>query len=171
MKKQVVFYVLLSCILVMPFVGKAQEAINSTEFSLTKYADATRGWVFLRPTSWMQDNTFKTGLRFVGGDESLEWTVLNSTQTAAVYATAFLLPNTEIKIGAKPFTQGKFNAQVISSKSTAQSGVTSKTLNILIDRWVFSPAKGKIAMLKVLSPTKIFDWEGNRDMVLSFKFK
>jgi hypothetical protein len=42
---------------------------------------------------------------------------------------------------------------------------------LLTDRWVFSPRLGKLAVLTVTGPKKVFDWEGNRDMALSVRVK
>jgi len=149
----------------------AQEAGNPAEFTLVQFQDADKGWSFARPGSWTQDPSFKGGVRFAGGDETLEWTVLSSTQTPAQYAAALPLTQGETKIGLKAFKQGGFSASVLSSKLLGQSAVTGKPLSVLRDRWVFSPAPGKLAVLGVQGPDKVFDWEGNRDMALSFRLK
>lgn len=150
---------------------KTDGEANNGEFTLTAFSDLTKGLSFLRPSSWTQDTGYKEGVRFVGGDQWLTLQVLSSSENAQAYANAFRLPSDESKIGIKPFGQGKFSAQVVSSKSQGKSSVTGKPLELLTDRWVFSPAPGKLAVLTVTGPTKVFDWEGNRDMALSVKLK
>ena len=144
---------------------------NPAEFTLTNFSDVTRGISFQRPSSWTQDSSFKEGIRFVGGDEWLELTILDDKTAPAAYVSAFKLPGSETKLGMKPLKQGKFSAVVLSSKSTGSSSVTGKVLDLLTDRWVFSPKAGKLAVLTVTGPKKVFDWEGNRDMALSVRLK
>ncbi len=147
------------------------ETTNSSEFTLTTFSDVAKGITFKRPTSWTQDSSFVGGVRFAGGDEWLELTVFPSTQTLMTYASSLKLPTGESNLGSKAFKQGTFTAQVRSSKSVGKSSVTAKPLNLLTDRWIFSPSKGKIAILTVTGPEKVFDWEGNRDMALSLRLK
>ena len=144
---------------------------NPAEFTLTSFSDAARGWNFMRPSSWTQDLSFKDGVRFAGGDEWLEWRVVNTALSPQAYASKLALPKTETKVGIKAVKQGRLDAQVISSKTTGKSNVTAKPLELLTDRWVFSPASGKLAVLTVTGPSKVFDWEGNRDMALSLRVK
>jgi hypothetical protein len=150
---------------------QAQEATNPAEFTLTDFNDATRGIRFKRPTSWTQDLGFKEGVRFVGGDEWLSLQVIDSKQTPEQYTSSFVMPNNETKIAVKPFKQGKFNSSVFSSSTKGQSSVTGKPTDLLTDRWVFTPKVGKLAVLTVTGPKKVFDWEGNRDMALSVRVK
>ena len=144
---------------------------NPAEFTLTSFSDAARGWNFMRPSSWTQDLSFKDGVRFAGGDEWLEWRVVNTTLSPQEYVSKLALPKTETKVGIKAVKQGRLDAQVISSKTTGKSNVTAKPLELLTDRWVFSPAPGKLAVLTITGPSKVFDWEGNRDMALSLRVK
>ena len=151
--------------------GKTDGEANKGEFTLTAFSDTMRGWSFMRPSSWTQDSSYKDGIRFVGGDEWLTLQVFASKESVQVYANALKLPSNESKIGIKPFKQNQFSAQVLSSKSQGKSSVTGKPLELLTDRWLFSPAPGKLVVLTVTGPTKVFDWEGNRDMALSLKVK
>jgi hypothetical protein len=154
----------------IPIIAQGDEN-NPNEFTLTTFSDAARGWSFMRPASWSQDSDFKEGIRFIGGNEWLELRVINSGLSMQEYSNQLVLPKTETKIGSKTYKQGKFSAQVISSKTTGKSSVTGKILDLLVDRWVFSPATGKLAVLTVTGPTKVFDWEGNRDMAISVRVK
>jgi hypothetical protein len=147
------------------------EAANPTEFTLTDFADSTRGWSFKRPTSWTQDSGFKGGIRFAGGDEWLTLQIVISRQTPEQFTSSIAVPSGESKIGIKPFKQGEFSASVFSSGGTGRSSVTGKPTELLTDRWVFSPRLGKLAVLTVTGPKKVFDWEGNRDMALSVRVK
>jgi hypothetical protein len=147
------------------------EAANPAEFTLTEFTDAARGWSFQRPSSWTQDSGFKDGIRFAGGDEWLTLQIMNSKQTPEQFTAGFAVQSGETKIGIKPFKQGKFSASVFSSSSTGKSSVTGKPTDLLTDRWVFSPKLGKLAVLTVTGPKKVFDWEGNRDMALSVRVK
>ncbi len=147
------------------------ETVNPTEFTLTDFTDTTIGISFKRPTSWTQDTSFKDGLRFAGGDEWLNLKIISSQQTAMQYANAFAMPTGETKIGLKPFHQGKFFAGVLSSSSQGKSDVTGKATELLMDRWIFSPKLGKLVVLTITGPKKVFDWEGNRDMALSVRLK
>ena len=151
--------------------ARAQEAANAAEFTLTEFRDTASGLSFKRPTSWTQDRTFKGGVRFAGGDEWLTVQLVRTAQTPQAYLAGLRLPVTEKSIGVKPFTQGSFSAQVQSSSAQGQSGVTGKPLSLLIDRWVFAPKAGQLAVLSVSGPQKVFDWEGNRDMALSLRLK
>ena len=153
-----------------PIIAQA-EGVNPAEFTLTKYSDAALGLDFQRPTSWTQDSSFKAGVRFAGGDEWLELRIIDDKSTPEAYSSAFKLPTTETKLGIKPFKQGKFTAFVLSSKSVGSSSITGKPLDLLTDRWVFAPKAGKLVMLTVTGPKKVFDWEGNRDMALSVRLK
>ncbi len=147
------------------------ETANPAEFTLTDFTDVARGFGFKRPTSWTQDASFKDGVRFAGGDEWLTLQVMDSKQTPVQYTSGFVVPSNETKIGVKPFKQGKFSANVLSSSAKGQSSVTGKPTELLTDRWVFAPKAGKLAVLTVTGPKKVFDWEGNRDMVLSVRLK
>ena len=60
---------------------------------------------------------------------------------------------------------------VLSTSAQGTSGVTGKPVSLLVDRWVFSPKAGQLAVLSVSGPSKVFDWEGNRDMALSLRLK
>jgi hypothetical protein len=151
-------------------IAQAEDA-NPAEFTLTDFSDATRGLGFKRPTSWTQDSSFKDGVRFAGGDEWLTLQVLDSKQTPTEYTSSLKVPGNETKIGVKPFKQGKFNASVFSSSAKGQSSVTGKPTDLLTDRWVFAPKAGKLVVLTVTGPKKVFDWEGNRDMALSVRLK
>jgi hypothetical protein len=147
------------------------EAANPAEFTLTDFSDVTRGWSFKRPTSWTQDSSFKDGIRFAGGDEWLTLQIIDSKQTPEQFTSSFSVPSGETKIGIKSFKQGKFSASVFSSSSMGKSSVTGKPTDLLTDRWVFSSKVGKLAVLTVMGPKKVFDWEGNRDMALSVRVK
>jgi hypothetical protein len=147
------------------------EAANPAEFTLTDFMDAARGWSFKRPTAWTQDSSFKDGIRFVGGGEWLTLRIVTSKQTPEQFTSSFTVSSGETKIGIKPFKQGKFSASVFSSSSMGKSSVTGKPTDLLTDRWVFSPKLGKLAILTVTGPKKVFDWEGNRDMALSVRVK
>jgi hypothetical protein len=147
------------------------EAANPAEFTLTDFTDATRGWSFKRPTSWTQDSSFKDGIRFAGGDEWLTLQIITSKQTPEQFTSSFIVPSGQTKIGIKPFKQGNLSASVFSSSSTGKSSVTGKPTDLLTDHWVFSPKLGKLAILTVTGPKKVFDWEGNRDMALSVRIK
>ena len=147
------------------------EAVNPAEFTLTSFTDPARGLSFQRPTSWTQDRTFKSGVRFAGGDEWLELQVFDSKQTPAQYAAAFKLPTAETRLGLKPYAQGTLRASVLSSSAQGKSGVTGKPLSLLTDRWIFAPRAGRLAVLTVTGPGRVFDWEGNRDMALSVRIR
>jgi hypothetical protein len=158
--------------LISPSWVQAQgEAANPAEFTLTDFTDPARGISFKRPTSWTQDSGFKDGNRFAGGDEWLTLQIVDSKQTPEQFTSSFAVPSGETKIGIRPFKQGKFSASVFSSSSLGKSSVTGKPTELLTDRWVFSPKLGKLAILTVAGPKKVFDWEGNRDMALSVRVK
>jgi hypothetical protein len=148
-----------------------QETPNPSEFRLTSFTDASKGISFHRPSSWTLDSSFKTGVRFVGGDEWLELSIARDNTTPQDFSNAFKVPNTETKLKIRSFKQGTFSAFVISSKSVGSSSVTGKPLDLLTDRWVFTPQVGRLALLAVTGPKKVFDWEGNRDMALSVRVK
>ena len=169
---QILLSLFVTTVLLSPNRVQAQgEAANPAEFTLTDFTDATRGWGFKRPTSWTQDSSFKDGVRFAGGDEWLTLRIIDGKQTPEQFTSSLAVPSGEIKIGIKLFKQGKFNASVFSSSGTGKSSVTGKPTNLLTDRWVFSPKLGKLAVLTVTGPKKVFDWEGNRDMALSVRVK
>ena len=147
------------------------EAANPAEFTLTDFTDTARGWSFKRPSSWTQDSSLKDGVRFAGGDEWLTLQVVDGKQNPEQYTSSLAVPAGEIKLGIKPFKQGKFSASVLSSSAAGKSSVTGKPTDLLVDRWVFSPKPGKLAVLAVAGPKKVFDWEGNRDMALSVRLK
>ena len=155
-----------------PIIAQAEDA-NPAEFTLTKYSNAALGLDFQRPTSWTQDSSFKGGVRFAGGDEWLELRIVDNKTTAEAYSSAYKLPTGETKLGIKPFkdAKAKFSASVLSSKSVGSSSITGKPLDLLTDRWVFALKAGKLVVLTVTGPKKVFDWEGNRDMALSVRLK
>jgi hypothetical protein len=144
---------------------------NPAEFTLTGFSDPARGLSFQRPTSWTQDRRFQSGVRFAGGDEWLELRVLDSQQTPEQYLATFKLPSAEVRVGVKPFRQGALTASVLSSRAQGTSAVTGKPVALQTDRWIFSPKTGKLTILTITGPAKIFDWEGNRDMALSVRLK
>ena len=158
-------------LLVSPLAVRAQEAVNPTEFTLTEFTDAARGLSFQRPTSWTQDSGFKDGVRFAGGDEWLILRVMDSQRTPERHTSSLSVTPGETKIGIKPFKQGQFSASVYSTSSMGKSNVTGKPTELLIDRWVFSPRPGKLVVLTIGGPKKVFDWEGNRDMARSVRLK
>jgi hypothetical protein len=152
-------------------LAHAQEAANAAEFTLTDFRDASSGLSFKRPTSWTQNAAFKPGVRFEGGDEWLTVQLVKTVQTPQAYLATFKVPASEKAISTKPFKQGTFNALVQSSSAQGQSGVTGKPVSLHVDRWVFAPRAGQLAVLTVSGPQKVFDWEGNRDMALSLRLK
>lgn len=153
------------------FAIKAQETANPAEFTLTDFSDAARGISFKRPTTWTQNLSFKDGVRFAGGDEWLTLQVIDSKQTPSNFSSGFKIPSLETKLAIKAFKQGKFSASVLSGSAKGQSSVTGKATDLLTDRWVFSPKVGKLVVLTVTGPKRVFDWEGNRDMALSIRIK
>ena len=169
---QIVLSLFVTTTLIWAAQVQAQgEAANPAEFTLTDFTDTARGWSFKRPTSWTQDSSFKDGILFAGGDEWLTLRIIEGKQTPEQFTSSLAVPSGETKIGIKPFKQGKFNASVFSSSGTGKSSVTGKPTDLLTDRWVFSPKLGKLAVLTVGGPKKVFDWEGNRDMALSVRVK
>jgi hypothetical protein len=164
----------------------AQPAVNNgeggtgggeggVEAALVTYADAAQGFAIGHPGPWTQDTSAKTGVTFMGGDDSmtLEFVTPAAKTDAAAYAqqdvaavqAAFpgykqlsLAPSTEVA-----------NAVILGFEANGVSKVTGKAFTAHNERYYMPLADGRIAVLTVAGPANHYDREGVRDIALTFK--
>jgi hypothetical protein len=161
----------------LPAVGNSEGGAGEggVEAALVTYADAQQGFAIGYPGPWTQDKAVTTGVRFVGGDDSLTLAFVTppagadamayAKSDATAAATAFpgfkqlsLAASTEVK-----------DAIVLGFTANGTSAVTGKTYTARGDRYYMPLADGRIAVLTVVGPDNHYDREGVRDIALTFK--
>ena len=148
---------------------------GGVEAALVTYADAAQGLAIGHPGPWTQDTSVKTGVTFMGGNDSMTLEFVTpavktdamayAQQDVATVQAAFpgykqlsLAPSTEVK-----------NAVILGFEANGVSKVTGKAFTAHNERYYMPLADGRIAILTVAGPSNHYDREGVRDIALTFK--
>lgn len=156
-----------------PALASGEGEEGGVEAALVTYADATQGFAIGHPGPWQQDAAVKNGVKFGGGDSSmtLELVELAGGMDAMAYAqndtanvqAAFpgfkqlsLAPSTEVP-----------GAIILGFAASGKSVVTGKDFTAHNERYYIPIGGTRLAVLTVVSPEKLYDREGVRDIALT----
>ncbi len=155
--------------------GETGGETGGVEAALVTYSDAAQGFAIGHPGPWTQDKSVTQGVKFVGGDSSLtlEFVTPPTGMNAATYAqndvaavTAAFPGFMQLSLAASTEVQ---NAIILGFTANGTSAVTGKSFLAHDERYYMQLADGRIAILTVTGPDKIYDREGVRDIALTFK--
>lgn len=158
-----------------PALGGENGGEGGVEAALVTYSDSAQGFAIGHPSTWSQDTTFTSGVKFVGGDDwmMLEFVTPSAGTDAMTYAQSDVAAVSvsfpgfkEIDIHAS--TEVK-NAIVFGFTSSGKSAVTGKNFTAHNERYYMPLADGRIAILTVYGPESHYDQQGVRDIALTFK--
>jgi hypothetical protein len=148
---------------------------GSVEAALVTYIGTSMGISIGHPGTWTQDTTFTNGVKFTGGDSSMTLEIVTppagtdamtyAKNDAAAVSAAFpgyqqlsLAPSTEVQ-----------NAIILGYTANGTSTITAKAFTAHDERYYMPLSDGRIAILTVASPDKLYDQQGVRDIALTFK--
>ena len=148
---------------------------GGVEAALVTYSDAAQGFAIGHPGPWTQDTSVTSGVKFVGGSDSLmlEFVTPPAGTDAMSYAKSDVAAVTAAfpgfkQIDLKASTEVK-NAIILGFSADATSAVTGKAFTAHNERYYMPLADGRIAILTVVAPENQYDREGVRDIALTFK--
>lgn len=155
--------------------GEGGGEAGGVEAALVTYSDATQGFSIGYPGPWTQDKAVTSGVKFVGGDDSLmlEFVTPTPGTDAMTYATNDVatvqaaFPGFK-QVNLEPSTEVK-NAIILGFEADGTSAVTGKAFKAHNERYYMPLADGRLAILTVVGPSNHYDREGVRDIALTFK--
>ena len=156
-------------------VPVGEDGEGGAEAALVTYSDSQLGFSIGYPSPWTQDKTFTSGVKFIGGDDSmtLEFVTSSAGIDAMTYAkndvpsAATAFPGFT-QVGLAASTEVK-DAIVLGFTANGTSTVTGKAYTARGDRYYMPLTNGQIAVLTVVGPDNHYDREGVRDIALTFK--
>ena len=146
---------------------------GGVEAALVTFRDAKAGISIGHPGTWSRDASFSNGIRFVGGDDTLDVRVLsdsggtdiktfaqnNETALSREYSSFKL-----IALKASPEIRG---AWIVGFEASDKSQITGKPFTAHNERY-FIPLKGhRVGVVTVTGPANHYDREGIRDIALT----
>ncbi len=155
--------------------GEGGGEAGGVEAALVTYADTTQGFAIGYPGPWTQDRSVTSGVKFVGGDDSmtLEFVTPSAGVDAMAYATQDIaavkaaFPGFK-QLNLEPSTEVK-DAVILGFEANGKSAVTGKDFTAHDERYYMPLADGRIAILTVVGPANHYDREGVRDIALTFQ--
>lgn len=155
--------------------GESGGETGGVEAALVTYSDAAQGFSIGHPGPWTQDQSVTSGVKFVGGDDSLtlQFVTPPAGMDAMTYAKDDVARVSAAFLGFKqlslaPSTEVK-NAIILGFEANGTSAVTGKAFTAHNEIYYLPLADGRIAVLTVVSPENHYDREGVRDIALTFK--
>ncbi len=155
--------------------GEGEGEEGGVEAALVTYADKGQGFSIGHPGPWQLDAAVKEGVKFGGGDSSmtLELVDLAADVDAMAYAqndVANLQAAFEgfKQVGLAPSTEVP-GAVVLGFEASGKSVVTGKEFTAHNERYYIPVGGARLAVLTVVSPEKLYDREGVRDIALTLK--
>lgn len=147
---------------------------GGVEAALVTYTDTKQGFSIGHPSSWTQDPSVTSGVKFVGGDDwmKLEF-IAPSSATALAYAQSDVasvsaaFPNFK-QISLAPSAEVQ-NAIILGFTSDGKSAVTGKPFTAHNERYYMPLRDGRIAILTVFGPENHYDQQGVRDIALTLQ--
>ena len=155
--------------------GEGGGEAGGVEAALVTYADAAQGFAIGHPGPWTQDATVASGVKFVGGDDSMtvEFVTPPAGADAMTYATNDV---TAVSAAFPGFKQLSLDAStevkdaiVLGFEASGTSAVTGKAFTAHNERYYMPLADGRIAILTVAGPANHYVREGVRDIALTFQ--
>jgi hypothetical protein len=148
---------------------------GGAEAALVTYTDAAQGFSTGYPGPWTRDQSVTSGVKFVGGDDSmtLEFVTPPAGTDAMTYAqndvaavsAAFpgfnqlsLAPSTEVE-----------GAIILGFEASGVSAVTGRSFIAHNERYYIPLADGRLAVLTLVGPENHYDREGVRDIALTLR--
>jgi len=148
---------------------------GGVEAALVTYSDAAQGFAIGYPSPWTRDTAVTSGVRLVGGDDSLTLTfvTLPAGGTPLTYAqddvaavSAAFPDFKQLSLAESTEVAG---AVILGFEAGATSTVTGKTYTAHDERYYLPLADGRLAVLTVAGPSTHYDREGVRDIALTLK--
>ena len=167
-----IFIVALAMISVLPVAAGAES--ESAEVPLVKYSNQALGYSISYPQTWTKDSGFANGLKFAGGDNAM--TVEMVSAAAGLDLLSFAKADTGLMShypGAQTLgialSKEVKGAVVRGFTAKGKSVVTGKPFDIKGDRYYLALGLGKVVIITVGGPTRLYDREGIRDIALTFR--
>ena len=155
--------------------GEGDGEAGGVEAALVTYSDSAQGFAIGYPGPWTQDTSVTSGVKFVGGDDSmtLEFVTPTAGTDTMTYAQndvaavqAAFSGFKQLSLAASTEVQ---NAIILGFEANGKSAVTGKEFTAHNERYYMPLADGRIAVLTVVGPSNHYDREGVRDIALTFK--
>ena len=155
--------------------GEEQGEEGGVEAMLVTFSDAAQGFAIGYPSTWTQDTTFTSGVKFVGGDDAmtLEFATPPAGTDVMTYAQNDI---TAVSAAFPKFSQLSLepskevkDAIILGFTSEGNSTVTGKSFTAHNERYYMPLPDGRIAVLTIVGPENHYDREGVRDIALTFK--
>lgn len=156
-------------------LGGEGDEEGGVEEALVTYTDAAQHFSIGYPGSWMRDTAVTTGVKFDGGDDTMQLEfgpmpaggdlMAEAKQDEVALATAFSSFK-EVGLGASTEVDG---AVVLGFTAEGKSAVTGKAYAARADRYYIPLDDGRRAVLTVVGPESHYDREGVRDIALTLK--
>lgn len=146
---------------------------GGVEAALVTYRDVKAGISIGHPATWSRDPSLTNGIRFVGGDDTLEVRVLSASAGTDIKTFARNNEATlsrefssfkKIALKASPEIRG---AWIVGFEAADKSQITGKPFVAHNERY-YIPLKGqRIGLVTVTGPANHYDREGIRDIALT----
>lgn len=155
--------------------GEGGGEAGGVEAAFVTYSDTAQGFAIGHPGPWTQDKSITSGVKFVGGDDSL--TLAFVTPAAGTDAMTYAQNDVAAVQAAFPgFKQVNLAAStevkdaiILGFEADGASAVTGKAFTAHNERYYMPLADGRLAILTVVGPDNHYDREGVRDIALSLK--
>lgn len=162
---------LVAIAVITTFVGLYAEGGEGVEQTLLSWSDPSLGFAIQYPSTWTRDAATSSALAFSGGDGSMSVDIVTSSAKdveafARAYQPLALKDYKPLSLAAS--TEVK-KAWVLGFTASANSAVTGKRVDLRGDRYFLPYAPGKYAVITIISPKRLYDREGARDIALTFK--
>lgn len=155
----------------------AEGGEGGVEAALVTYSDAKAGFSIGHPGTWSQDTSFGTGVKFVGGDDSMMVVIAKlpdgldikgfATKDVAAVASNFQ-GFKQLSLKTSKDIKGAF---VLGFTADGKSAVTGKAYNAHNEVY-YIPLKGnRVGIVTVTGPENHYDMEGVRDIALTLVVK
>lgn len=145
------------------------------EAAMVTYSDSTQGFSIGHPSSWSQDKSLTSGVKFTGGDDhmTLEFVTPPAGSDVMTYAKNDVAPVTAAfpgftQLSLAPSTEVA-GAVILGFNASGTSAVTGKAFTAHNERYYIPLADGRIAVLTMVGPDNHYDREGMRDIALTLK--
>ncbi|MHB0896297.1 MAG: hypothetical protein ACYC1A_01955 [Spirochaetales bacterium] len=170
--KTAIIVMVIGMVCAMPVIAATDG--EGGEVPLVKYSNATLGYSISYPQTWMKDSGFANGLKFTGGDNAM------TVEIVPTAAGVDLLALAKADAGLASYYPGAQTVGIAISKEVrgavvrgftakGKSLVTGKPFDIRGDRYYLALGAGKVVIITVGGPTRLYDREGIRDIALTFR--
>ncbi len=151
----------------------AEGGEGGVEAALVTYRDVKAGVSIGYPSTWSRDPGFTKGIRFVGGDDTLEVQIVSDNSGTDIKTFAQNNEDTlarefpsfkKIALKASPEIRG---AWIVGFEAADKSQITGKPFMAHNERYYIPLKDHRIGMVTVTGPANHYDREGIRDIALT----